>query len=235
MPNHTRVVDRSILAGLLVGVALLVGCASSTPVAFAPPTPTPPPGDYVVQPGDTLTVKFYYHPDHDQDVIVRTDGKIVMPLVGDVPAAGMTPAKLAEQLTRAHSKNLRDPVVAVSVKAMNENHVFVGGEVTRPGFVQYRQGLTAIQAMLEVGGPKDTGKVEEVVLLRRVGDSYQASKIDLARAFEEGDARDDLKLGPSDVVFVPKTGIAKLNQFVDQYIMKVIPVRPGISAIAPIF
>jgi protein involved in polysaccharide export with SLBB domain len=194
-------------------------------------TPPPSPEEYVVQAGDTLLLKFYYHPDHDQEAIVRPDGKIALGLIGEIPAAGVTPARLALDLEQRYARNLREPRIAVSVKAMNQNRVYVGGEVNRPGFVAYRPGLTALQAMLEAGGPKDTAKVRDVVLLQRVGSEHvKASKVDLAKVLEEGQPSGDFALGPSDVLFVPKTTIAKVNQFVEQYILKVLPVRPGIGA-----
>lgn len=218
------------------GIALLItalvsGCSTASgPGAFVPPAPSIPQSEYHIKAGDTLNIKFYYHPDHDQEVAVRPDGKILFPLIGEVQAAGLSPGRLAEHLAERYSSSLRSPEVSVSVKAMSDNRIYIGGEVNRPGFVQYRQGLTAIQAVLEAGGPKDTAKVEDVVLLQKVGEAqYRASKINLAKVIEEGDTKSDLALGPSDVLFVPKTTIAKLNQFVEQYIIGVMPLRSGAS------
>lgn len=218
------------------GIALLIaafmsGCSTASgPGAFVPPAPSAPQTEYRIRAGDTLNLKFYYHPDHDQEIVVRLDGKILFPLIGEVQAAGLSPAQLAEQIVQRYSSSLRNPEVSVGVKAMSDNRVYIGGEVNRPGFVQYRQGLTAIQAVLEAGGPKDTAKVEDVVLLQKVGEAqYRASKINLAKVIEEGDTQSDLAVGPSDVLFVPKTTIAKVNQFVEQYIIGVIPLRSGAS------
>jgi protein involved in polysaccharide export with SLBB domain len=211
------------------------GCAGtplSGPDAGALPAPSarPTQTEYLIQPGDTLTLKFYYHPDHDQDVVVRQDGKLLLPLVGEVQAAGVTPARLAEQLAEQYSKNLRDPRVSVAVKASTQKGVFVGGEVARPGHVPYRPGLTVVQAIMEAGGPKDTARVDQVVFLQRVReDQYQATKIDLAKTLETGQTDADPSLGPSDVIFVPKSTIAKMNLFVQQYILGLLPVRPGIG------
>jgi protein involved in polysaccharide export with SLBB domain len=208
------------LAALLVG-----GCASSEPGRFAAAPAPPANAEYVVQSADTLILKFYYHPDHDQEVTVRNDGKLLLPLVGEMQAAGRTPAKLADEVAKAYSTNLRNPKVSVTVKAVSENHVYVGGEVGRPGFVQYRPGLTAIQALFEVGGPKDGGKVEEIVLLQREGQAYRASRIDLSKAIEQGDTSGDATLGPSDVIFVPKTSVTKVAQWVKEHIVDVLPFR----------
>lgn len=220
-----------ILPLVAVLAGLHAGCAATTgPRDFAPPVARTPDSEYVLQPGDTILVKFYYHPDHDQEVLIRTDGKIPMPLVGDVQAAGRTSARLADELARRYSENLRDPKVSVTVRSMNQKGIYVGGEVNRPGMVPYRQGLSVLQAILEAGGPKDTARVDQVVLLQKLDENnYRASKVNVARMLEQGDSSADVALGPSDVLFVPKTGIAKLNTFVEQYVIRVLPLRPGLG------
>jgi protein involved in polysaccharide export with SLBB domain len=226
--SMTRFITR--IATLAAATVVLAACASTTPESFTTPVAPAPMTEYRVQPGDTLSVKFYYHADHDTDVVVRPDGSVQLPLVGDVPAGGITPQALAQDLERRYSKNLRDPRVSVTLKSMNQTRVYVGGEVNKPGFVVYREGLTAMQALLEAGGPKDTAKTEDVVFLQKVGDDkYRPTKLNLAKVLDEGDVSADQPLSPSDVLFVPKTGIAKVNQFVEQYILKVIPIRPSAS------
>ena len=220
----------------VLGAALAVAGCAGTPLsgpdtgALPAPETRPAQTEYIVQPGDTLTLKFYYHPDHDQDVVVRSDGKLLLPLVGEVQAAGLTPARLAEEIADLYSKNLRNPKVSVAVKATPQKGIFVGGEVGKPGLVPYRHGLTVVQAIMEAGGPKDTARVDQVVLLQRIReDQYQASKIDLAKVLENGQTDADPLLGPSDVIFVPKSTIAKMNLFVQQYVLGLLPVRPGIG------
>jgi protein involved in polysaccharide export with SLBB domain len=231
---------RPHLALLLAITALwLAGCAtatapSSTASVSAPSAVSLPVPEYRIQPTDVLQIKFYYHPDHDQEIVVRNDGKILLPLVGEIAAAGLPPAQLAEDIAKAYSVSLREPKVAVFVKSMNERQVYVGGEVNKPGYLPYRQGLTALQASLASGGFKDSAKVEEVVVLKRVGEGYQATKIDLTKALEEGDPQADRELGPTDVVFVPKTSIAKLGQWVQEHIMNIIPFRPVLGATLPL-
>lgn len=219
-----------IAIGLTLSItALLTGCATapSGPGAFVVPAPPPSQAEYIVQAGDVVQILFYYHPDHNQnDVLVRNDGKILLPLVGEVQAGGLTPAQISEEVAKKYSANLKDPKVSVSVKNVYQNRVYVGGEVNKPGFVQYRPGLTALQALLEAGGPKDTADVNETVLLQKlVENQYRSSKLDLAKVIYEGDTTADLVLGPSDVLFVPKTGIAKANLWVEQYLKNMLPFR----------
>jgi polysaccharide biosynthesis/export protein len=219
--------------GLALGIGiLLTGCASSREGnvgAFTVPAPPPSFSEYAIQAGDVLGVQFYYHPDHNlSEVLVRTDGMILLPLVGEVRAAGLTPAQLSAELGKKYASNLKDPVVSVSIRSVYQNLVWVGGEVIKPGFVQYRPGLTAVQALMDAGGPKDTAATEECVLLQKVGGKeYRSSKLDLAKVLNEGDTKADLTLGPKDVLFVPKSGIAQANVWVDQHIIKLIPIRFG--------
>ena len=228
----TRFIPRFLT---LAAVAIvLTACASSSsqdPTLFVPPMAPQPMTEYKVQPGDTLSVKFYYHPDHDTDVFVRPDGSIQMPLVGDVPAGGVTPQTLAQDLERRYSKNLRDPRIAVTVKTMNQTKVYVGGEVNRPGFVAYREGLTAAQALLEAGGPKDTANPEEIVFLQKFGDDnkYRPAKLNLAKMLADGDVSADVPLNPSDVIFVPKSTVAKVGLWFNQYLWNIIPIRASAS------
>jgi protein involved in polysaccharide export with SLBB domain len=231
-----------IPAKLLLGLAALVaastaGCASSSAPTSGPApmramiaanTAAQPgvPPNYVIQPGDVLTIRFQFHPDHDQMVTVRPDGALILPGVGEVKAAGLMPEQLADELVRRYAKNLRDPKISVSLKATSLSRVYVGGEVNRPGFVVYRPGLTALQAVVDAGGPKFTGALDQVILVQKVDDTtYHATTIDLAKAIEKGDTADSPVVGPTDVLFVPKTGIAKANIWVTQHIINMNPFR----------
>jgi len=223
--NATTAVGLTLAIGIL-----LTGCASSEgPGAFSTPAPPPSLAEYVIQPGDTLGVQFYYHPDHNQnEVLVRDDGKILLPIGGEADAAGLTPSQLSAQLAKKYSSTLKDPAVSVSIKSLNQYLVWVGGEVNKPGFVQYRPGLTAVQALFTAGGLKDTAAPEECVLLQKVGmQDYRSSRVDLAKVLYQGDVKADLILAPKDVLFIPKSGIAKANIWVDQHIIRLIPIRFG--------
>jgi polysaccharide biosynthesis/export protein PslD len=225
-----------LLAGALALAGCSAGTAYTTPDPSGLPSASPRPAeddkDYVIQRGDTLTVKFYFHPDHDQEVVVRQDGKLLMPLVGDLQAAGLTPAQLGEQIAQRYSKNLRDPKVSVAVKSSVAKEVYVGGEVGKPGLIPFRRGMTAVQAIMEAGGPKDSARVDQVVFLQKIRDDhYQATKLDLTKVLESGQTELDQPLGPQDVIFVPKSTIAKLNLFIQQYVINMLPIRPSLSFI----
>ena len=221
------------LASTMTVAFLLTGCTTSNqaqgPSTFVMPAAPPVQGEYVLQPGDALDITFYYHPDNSQqNLLIRPDGKIFLPLIGDVQVGGLTAPQAAELITKRASTNLRDPKVAVNVRTLNPTRVFVGGEVAKPGFVNYTAGLTAVQAALQVGGWKDTADLEEVVLLQKVSENsaeYRPSKINLGKVVELGDTKADIVLGPSDVLVFPKTGIAKANVWMQQWVINMVPIR----------
>jgi protein involved in polysaccharide export with SLBB domain len=224
------------IATLMTIATLLAGCASNEargPAAFVMPAAPQEQGEYILQPGDAIDVSFYFHPDNNQaNLLVRPDGKIYLPLIGEVQAAGLTAPQVAEAITKRSAVNLRDPKVAVNVRTLNPTRVFIGGEVFKPGFVTYTPGLTAVQATMQVGGWKDTANLEEVVLLQKTSEGsneYRPSKINLGKVVELGDTKADIVLGPSDVLVFPKTGIAKANLWVQQYIINLIPIRISAS------
>jgi protein involved in polysaccharide export with SLBB domain len=218
-------------------MAVIVGCAARegtiTLIPYTPLTTQPDSRDYIVQAGDTLNVRFYYHPDHDQrDLVVRLDGKLLLPLIGDVQAAGLTPEQLAEDIAQRYSFTLREPKVAVDVKTANSGQVYVGGEVQNPGVIKLKPRMNALQAIVEAGGPKDTGSVERVVLVRTLGDNqFGYRELNLMRILRHKDSADDAELAQDDLLFVPRTGIASINLWVQQYIRNMMPfgsiIRPS--------
>lgn len=216
---------RLALALLLIG--LTMGCASTGgPVTMVLPPAPAAQSEYIVQPGDTLEIKFYYHSDHNiQDIIVRPDGKLLLPLVGEQQAAGLTPAQLAGELAQRYSTNLRDPRISVNVKAMNQAQVYVGGEVLRPGIVKLKPQMNVLQAILEAGGPRgDTADIERVVLLRSTGDNqFGYREINIKKFLANEASPNPEVLSQDDMIFIPQTGIAKANVWVDQYIRRMLP------------
>jgi protein involved in polysaccharide export with SLBB domain len=221
-------------AWLVLGLtAVVMGCAAGGgSVTLIPLISPASQSEYIMQAGDTLNVKFYYHPDHDQrDLVVRPDGKLLLPLVGDIQAAGLTPEQLAEQIAERYSLTLREPKVAVDVKTANTGQVYVGGEVQRPGVIKLKPKMNALQAIVEAGGPKDEGDVERVVLLRSMGDNqFGYRELNLRRIVKHEDLTDDAVLAQDDLIFIPKNGIAKANLWVQKYIRNMLPFGNPIRA-----
>jgi polysaccharide biosynthesis/export protein len=224
--------DAIRIAVLLVTLLAMAGCSSSVAgKAGALQTPTYPMKEYRIQPGDQLDVKFFYNPELNESLTVRSDGRITLQLVNDVVAAGLTPSQLTAVLTRAYAGELSSPKIAVIVKTSMADKVFVDGEVNRAGLIPLPSPTTVLQAIAQAGGMKETAKADSVILLRKSDDTGKitATRLNIERASNGSDPMQDVMLKPNDIVFVPKSGIANLNQWVDQYIRKNIPLPIGLG------
>jgi polysaccharide biosynthesis/export protein len=185
---------------------------------------------YRLAPGDLIDVKFPYHPEENERVPVRPDGQISLQVAGDIGAAGLTVKELEERIVEKATVTLKDPVVSVVIAALAEHKVYVGGDVLKPGFVNFRDGMTPLQAIIERGGFTDTAKADEVLYITRIGDEIQAQRLDL-QSVVDGDSSEDIVMAPDDIVFVPKTWIGKADVWVDQWIRGLLPTvpRPGLD------
>ena len=218
-----------VLPGVLSALVLLLGC--STPHGLQPATlhtlPAPATPPFVLGAGDLLTVKFYYNPELNEDVVIRQDGKISLQLVGEVAAAGQTPEALATELTRKYAGELAAPNVSVIVRTSGGGQVYVSGEVGKQGAVPLNQGLTLYQAIQQAGGLLTTAHRKQIILIRRQHDGRPAGAAIDIRSIESGEEPEtDVPLQPLDMVFVPRSKIADVNVFVDLYIRRNIPNIP---------
>lgn len=175
---------------------------------------------YIIEAGDSLDIKFRVTNELNDLVTVRPDGMISMQIIGDVQAAGLTPEQLRHNLVAAHSKTLKDPDVAVIVRTFSGNSIFVGGEVVSPGRVPLTGRVTTLRAIILAGGFKDTADKRRVIVRHEDG---TCCTYDLKSVIECTAPGQDIQLRPYDVVYVPKSCIAKVNLFVEQYIDKVLP------------
>ena len=189
-----------------------------------------PEGRYRIEPGDTLQIRYPFHPERDQVEIVRPDGTLRAAEVGDVDVAGRTTVEVQKLLVERSSKELRDPQVVVNVSEFALKNVYVGGEVGAPGPVAYRKGLTVVQAIANVGGLLPTARRDSVILIRpdTAPNRYVSRRIDVAATLERGDP-ELVTLAPHDVLYVPRSGIAEANLWVDQHFTKLLPFFSGAS------
>ena len=194
----------------------------------------PSTGGYVLKPGDLIGIKFFRYADFNEDVIVRPDGMISLQLVGDVPAAGLSPQGLADDLMRRYAAELAKPRVSVIVRQVGSAPVYIGGEVGHPGSLQLSNGLTLFQAIQASGGLLVTAHRKQVILIRKQNDGRSAGYSVDVRPIASGERPDDdVPLAPYDIVFVPTSTIADVDTFADQYIQKLIPRVPLAIGIAP--
>lgn len=223
---------KSRLAPLAVLAVTLAACAAEISVPPLSPGDVPalqalandPEGRYRIEPGDTLQIRYPYHGERDQLEIVRPDGTLRAAEIGDVEVAGRTTVEVQQLLVERAAKELRDPEVVVNVADFSPKSVYVGGEVGVPGPVPYRKGLTVVQAIANVGGLLPSARLDSVILIRpdAAPNRYVSRRIDVAATLERGDA-ELVTLAPHDVLYVPRSGIAEANLWVDQHFTRLIP------------
>jgi protein involved in polysaccharide export with SLBB domain len=219
---------------LMAGLAsILAGCSYSN--TTTPTVATTPEGNqqlvqpYAIQPGDSLDIKFFYNPELNESVTVRPDGYISLQLVDEVLVAGLQPRQVDDMLTEKYSRELKKPVITVIVKSFSGQRIYVGGEVGQQGLLAMPSGLTALQAVMQSGGFKVTAQPSETLVIRKGPDNRPIPmRVDLSAALNGNTNAPDLILRPDDIVYVPKSPIAKANQFVNQYIEQLFLFR-GVS------
>ncbi len=204
------------LSAFLISVS---GCGgrNSTPIITAPL----PAGNYdasknyVLQPGDNLDIKFYYNPELNENITIRPDGRISLQLVDEITAAGLTPAQLTATLTRAYSKQLKKPVVTVILRTFEGQKIYVGGEVKTPMVLNIPGRINALQAIINAGSFNKDAKLSSVIILSRGTDNRPiARKVDLKKALDGEVPEEDYLLKPFDIVYVPKTELARADEFI---------------------
>jgi polysaccharide export outer membrane protein len=207
----------------------IASCGPKIPKDDLPTLAVPPAGgpvQYVVAVGDQLGIKFYKNPELNEDVIVRPDGMISLQLVDDVPAAGRTPSDISADLRRRYSKELAAPAISVIVRKLEGDRIYVGGEVGKQGVIHLVAGLTLFQAIQEAGGFTKTAHRKDVVLIRRTPDGKAIGREIDVRPVQQGDRpQDDVVLAANDVIFVPRSKIANVDVFVEQYIRDALPIN----------
>lgn len=179
-------------------------------------------GDYVIGPGDTLLVQSYYDADLKQPVLVRPDGHLSLLLIGEVMAAGKTPVELSKELTRLYGRVLDRPDITVSVTASAGMTVYVAGEVKSPSQLPLKSDLTLLQSITEAGGFLSTANKEQVLVIRRTPDGHFRTYQQNVEAVLKNEAG-QLYLRRHDIVYVPKTQIARADEYVEQHINSILP------------
>jgi protein involved in polysaccharide export with SLBB domain len=209
-------------------------CESGAAIQSAALKSSPDQNTYRIQQGDDLAINFYLSPEFDDETTVSPDGNIHMRLVGSLAAAGMTPAELAQEIDKAYAGELRTPDAVVQVKTMPSRQVYVEGQVTHPGAFPLEPGMTALQAVADAGGVTQDAGDKGAVLIRRDACGRPAGQeLDLASAAKHPEGGDDVMLMPYDVLVIPRSKIANMDLFVQQYIRGLLPIQP--SPTIPIF
>jgi polysaccharide export outer membrane protein len=188
---------------------LLAGCGGSAlrPSSLPESVDGPATGEYQIGPGDTLEVFVWRQPDLSVTVPVRPDGKISTPLVEDIVAVGKTPSQLASEIEKALSEYVRSPEVNVIVQKFVGtfgDQIRVLGQVAQPRSVPYRDRMTLMDVMLEVGGLTQFAAGNRARLIRQVEGNQREIRVRLDDLLSRGDISQNLSMRPGDVVIVPE-------------------------------
>jgi polysaccharide export outer membrane protein len=183
-------------------VANTATAAADTATAAATVSP-----NYRIGPGDTLKVSVFQNDELTATIPVRPDGKISTPLVEDMVAVGKTPTELARDIEKSLATYIKSPKVSVVVtNALSIfSQVKVIGQVLHPQSLPYREGMTVLDAVLEVGGLGQFAAGNRAHIVRKENGKESDIKIKLESLINSGDMTQDLVLKPGDVVVVPET------------------------------
>ena len=176
------------------------GAASSKPVT--PAAPVEVPKDYVIGVEDVLNVVFWNAKELSAEVTVRPDGMISVPLLNDVPAAGMKPEQLADAIAKAAAKYVRDPGATVIVKEIHSRKIYVVGEVSKPGAIPLGSEMTVLQAIGEAGGFVEGAKRSDVMIVRQENGKEHRYKFNYNDFVHGKNIQQNIKLLPGDVILV---------------------------------
>jgi polysaccharide biosynthesis/export protein len=155
--------------------------------------------DYRIGPDDIIAVSVWDQKDLDQVVAVRPDGKISLPLVGEMEVGGLTVAEVASRLTTLYSRTVRGAQVTVAVKEIRSRTIYFLGGVVRPGSLQLTQELTVMQGLSAVGGPLPNADLESAFIMR----GETRIPVNLLAVMQKGDFKQNIRLQPGDTVVVP--------------------------------
>ncbi len=178
---------------------------------------------YPINYGDVVEVKFLYHSTLSDRMRVRPDGCISLPYLQDVKVVGKTPSQLRKELIDAYSHELKNPDITVVVREFSGRQIYVGGDVKNPQMINMNTPMTTLQAIIMAGDVLPTAVTSNVLVLRadKPGDSPELLELDL------DDVRNgegiDILLQPNDVIYVPRSFIADLGDFVELYINRIVP------------
>lgn len=185
------------------GAPATAAAQTAAPPAGAQAAGATLPVDYVIGPQDVLGVVFWREPDISGDVTVRPDGKITLPVIGEIQAAGLHPDTLQEQILAAAGKYITDANVAVVVRTINSRKIFVTGRVTTPGAHLLTGPLTVMQAIALAGGLTEYADSKNITILRSAKGETETLKFNYKDVARGRNLEQNVQLRPGDTVVVP--------------------------------
>ena len=206
MKTATPIAFALLLAAAAAQAQTPVGTSGAAP---APPLPRPATAsaattpDYRLVAGDKLRIEVYKDAQLSQSLQIRPDGKITLPLVGDVPAAGRTSVELRDAIAKSLQEYMTDPTVTVIVTETTPQVIYVTGEVTKPGSYSIVNGqMSIIQAIAMAGGLTEFANKKDIRVLRKNGTGMETLRFNYKEVLNDETRREPLQLRPGDTVIV---------------------------------
>ena len=196
------------VAGATAVAMLLAACAGTAPPPVVPDAGiAPAESSYRIGPGDNLNIFVWRHPDLSINVPVRPDGKISTPLVEDMTAAGKTPTELSRDIEAVLGEYIRSPQVNVIVQGFVGTfgeQIRVVGQAANPMALSYRDNLTLLDVMIEVGGLAEFAAGNRGKVVRRTADGTVEIPVRIDDLLNKGDIGQNIAMAPGDVVIIPE-------------------------------
>jgi polysaccharide biosynthesis/export protein len=173
-----------------------VGVAAAAPAAATP-------SDYVIGPGDMLSIVFWREPDLSAKVVVRPDGRISIALLNDVVATGLTPEQLGLKLADGAKRFVQDPTVTVVVEQINSRRVFITGQVSKPGPYPLMSSMNVLQLISIAGGLLEYADDKGIIVMRNENGKPTIYKFNYKDVIRGKNLKQNIDLKPGDTVSVP--------------------------------
>ena len=203
-PTDTRNFSR---IALMVIALVLSGCESAPTLPPASAGSDQPTAEYLIGPGDRLSIFVWRNPELSVSLPVRPDGRLSLPLVDDIVAIGKTPTALAREIEQKLSKYVDKPTVTVMVSDFSgpfAQQIRVIGEAAQPKALPYRANMTVLDAMIEVGGLTKYAAGNKATIARPSGSSWETYSVHLEKLINDGKIDENVTLRPGDIIIIPQ-------------------------------
>ena len=177
--------------------------AAASRSSSAAPAGASVPAGYVIGPEDVLTIVFWRDKDMSADVVVRPDGKVSLPLLNDIDAAGLTPDQLREELVKRAATYMQDPNASVVVKEIHSRKVFITGNVAKPGSFPLVGEMNVMQLIALAGGLQEYADSKNIVVMRTENGRQVAHRFNYKDVVRQKHVEQNIQLRPGDTVIVP--------------------------------
>ncbi|MEO5374837.1 MAG: polysaccharide export protein [Alphaproteobacteria bacterium] len=195
-------------AGVVILSCLAAGCAEMPDAPLGETVPMADASGYLIGPGDTVQVFVWRNPELSATVPVRPDGRISTPLIEDMPAAGKTPTVLARDIEAVLARYVQKPIVTVIPSAFIgpfSQQIRVVGEASQPRAIPYRQQMTVLDVMIEVGGLTEFAAGNRARIVRRNEGRQTTYRARLDDLLKDGDVTANVDMAPGDIVIIPQS------------------------------